>query len=227
MNRPLLILGTGGKVYELLDIIEAINAITPTWKVVGFLDDARPPGSRHCDLGILGTLSDAYRFPQYTFVNAIGNEKNYAQLPEILGKTGLKPERFATLVHPAAAVSARVSLGHGVTINHGVTISGGVTIGNHVTFCPGCIVGHDTTIEEYSILAPGATISGFVHLGRSCYIGAGAMIRQDIAIGDRALVGMGAVVVRAVHSDSVVVGNPAHYLRSTFHSATTREASQV
>ena len=44
MTRPLVILGTGGRAYDLLDIVEAINAVTPTWEIVGFLDDAKPPG---------------------------------------------------------------------------------------------------------------------------------------------------------------------------------------
>ena len=44
MTRPLVILGTGGSAYDLLDIVEAINAIQPTWEPIGFLDDARPAG---------------------------------------------------------------------------------------------------------------------------------------------------------------------------------------
>lgn len=54
MRRPIVILGTGGKAHEFLDVIEAINALTPTWKVVGFLDDVRPHGTRHFDFEVLG-----------------------------------------------------------------------------------------------------------------------------------------------------------------------------
>jgi len=45
MSQALVILGTGGSAYDVLDIVEAINANRPTWRVAGFLDDARPKGS--------------------------------------------------------------------------------------------------------------------------------------------------------------------------------------
>lgn len=46
MTRPLVILGTGGSACDVLDIVGGLNAQTPTWELAGFLDDARPPGSR-------------------------------------------------------------------------------------------------------------------------------------------------------------------------------------
>jgi acetyltransferase-like isoleucine patch superfamily enzyme len=73
-------------------------------------------------------------------------------------------------------------------------------------------VGHDATIEDYSIVAPGAVISGFVHVQRNCYIGTRSVIRGHIRIGEGSLIGMGAVVVRDVAAGAVVVGNPARPL---------------
>src|SRR4051812_33313301 len=54
MSRPLLILGTGGSAHDVLDVVEAINAVAPTWGVAGFLDDNRPPGTRHLGLEVFG-----------------------------------------------------------------------------------------------------------------------------------------------------------------------------
>jgi sugar O-acyltransferase (sialic acid O-acetyltransferase NeuD family) len=209
MTRPLLILGTGGSAYDLLDVVEAINEARPTWEPVGFLDDTRPVGARHLDLEILGSLRDAKRFVDCSFVNVIGSEKSFRGLPEILGSTGLAPERFATLVHPAASVSSRARLGHGVVVNPGVVIGGGVSIGNHVMLCPGCIVGHESSIGDYSILAPGAVISGLVEVEPICYVGAKAAVRQRLKIGRGSLIGLGAVVVRSLPPASCAVGNPA------------------
>lgn len=208
-NSPLVILGTGGNAYDVLDVVEAINAASPTWAVAGFLDDARPPGSRHLGLEVLGPLHEAGRLVGHSFVNAIGSDRSFRRLPEILAATGLPSDRFATLVHPDASVSARARLGRGVAVNHGVTVGGGARIGDHVTLCPGSIVGHDATIEDYTLVAPGAVISGSVHVRRGCYIGARAVIRQQLRIGEGSLVGMGAVVVREVAAGAVVVGNPA------------------
>jgi sugar O-acyltransferase (sialic acid O-acetyltransferase NeuD family) len=210
--HPLIILGTGGSAYDALDIVEAINAVSPTWKVAGFLDDARPVGSEHLGLPILGRLADAVQFADARFLNVIGSDTSYRRRPEIIDSTGLSAERFATLVHPGAGVSSRAKLGRGVCVNHGVSVAGGVVIGDHVCLGPGVIVGHDSVIEEYALLAPGAVVSGFVSVGRSAYIGAASSVRQKVKIGERALVGMGAVVLHDVPAHSIVVGNPARLL---------------
>ena len=51
-------------------------------------------------------------------------------------------DRFATLVHPSAGVSARARLGRGVCVNYGASVAGNVTIGDHASVGPGCVVGH-------------------------------------------------------------------------------------
>ncbi len=214
--QPLIIVGTGGNAYDVLDVVEAINACLPTWRVVGFLDDARPVGSRHLTREILGGLRDARRiaaedglWPTALFINVIGSHRNHERRADILARTGLLAEQFATLIHPGAAVSARARIGRGCCINFGASVSGAATIGDQVWVGPGCIVGHDSMLEPYALMAPRATISGFVRLGASCYIGTCAVIRQNVRIGERALVGMGAVVLEDVAPDSVMIGNPA------------------
>ncbi len=213
MIRPLMILGTGGGAHDVLDVIEAINACRPTWKVVGFLDDARPTGSRHLGLEVVGTLREARQHGHCSFVNAIGGDQSFRSLPEILASTGLSIDRFATLIHPEASVSHRARLGRGVVVNYGVAIGGAAVVGDWITLGPGSIVGHNALIRDHSILAPGVILSGSVVVDRNCYIGARAVIRQGIRVGERALVGMGAVVVREVDSGATVVGNPARVLR--------------
>ena len=212
MTRPLLILGTGGGAHDVLDVIDAINACRPTWEVAGFLDDARPKGVRHLGVEVLGPLPDARRHADCCFVNAIGGDRSYRSLPEILASTGLGVDRFATLIHPGASVSHRARLGRGVLVNHGVAVGGGAVVGDCITLGPGSIVGHDCVVGDHSVLAPGAVLSGLVVVDRNCYIGARAVIRQGLRIGERALVGMGAVVVRDVDPGSSVVGNPARPL---------------
>ena len=210
--KRLVILGTGGNAYDLLDIVEAINALTPTWEVAGFLDDKRERGSRYLGIEVLGTLREAVRQEGSVFVNAIGSDQSFRYRPEILAGTGLRREQFATLVHPAAGVSSRARLGHGVSVNYGVSVAGNVTIGDHVLLGPACVVGHDSVIEDFTMLAPASVVSGFVQVGVASYIGASAVLRQRVRVGARALIGMGAVVLKDVAEGTVVVGNPARPL---------------
>jgi sugar O-acyltransferase (sialic acid O-acetyltransferase NeuD family) len=213
MTQPLIILGTGGSAFDVLDVIEAINAQAPRWEVAGFLDDSRSQGSRYLGFDVLGRLSDALRFSDHFFINVIGSDQSYRRRPEILASTGLTADRFATLVHPTATVSSRAQLGRGVYVNHGVSVGGGVRVGDQVCLGPGCIVGHETVIEAFTLLAPGAIVSGRVHIGNACYVGAGAMVRQNLHVGEQALIGMGAVVLHDVAPGCIVVGNPARILR--------------
>lgn len=216
-QRPLLILGTAGNSLDVLDIVEALNTRVMQWRVAGFLDDREPAGATVCGLPVLGRLEDAARLAATLdgalFVNAIGSERTHLARPAILARTGLPPASFATLVHPAASVSAWASLGHGCCIGFGASIAGRVQMGDHVWIGPGCIVGHDSVIGSFSLMAPGATVSGFVRVGSGCYLGSGATVRQRVTVGEGALVGLGAVVLRDVAQGTVVVGNPARELR--------------
>jgi sugar O-acyltransferase (sialic acid O-acetyltransferase NeuD family) len=212
VTRPLIILGTGGGAYDVLDTVAALNARSPAWELAGFLDDARPASGVYLGLPVLGPLRDAGRFAGHAFVNVIGSDRSYRQRPAVVAGTGLPPERFATLVHPAASVSAFARLGRGVCVHFGVSVGGGAVVGDHVCLSPGSIVGHDATLGEYTLVAPGAVLSGFVRTGRCCYVGARAVVRQDLRVGDGALVGMGAVVVRDVEAGSRVAGNPGRPL---------------
>ncbi|WP_231749951.1 LbetaH domain-containing protein [Tautonia plasticadhaerens] len=193
----------------MLDAVQALNAVRPTFEPIGFLDDVRPSGTEHLGLSVLGPLTDAARFSEALLINAIGSDQSYARRPAIVASTGLPPDRFATIVHPGASVSSHARLGCGVLIAFGASVGGGATVGDHATLCPLAIVGHDATIGPHALLAPGAIVSGHARLGEACYVGAGATVRQLLIIGAAALVGMGAVVTRDVAERAVVWGSPA------------------
>ena len=212
MSRSLIILGTSGNAYDLLDIVEAVNLQSRTWKVAGFLDDGRERGSRYLGLPVLGGIADAASLDECWFINAIGSDSTFRRRPAIVERCGVALQRFATLVHPGASVSARARLGFGVCVSFGASVAGGVTVGNHVSIAPLAVVGHDTMIDDHAVLAPSTTVSGFARIGHSCYLGAKSSIRQRICVGDEALIGMGAVVVRDVPVRATVVGNPARPL---------------
>jgi sugar O-acyltransferase (sialic acid O-acetyltransferase NeuD family) len=206
----LVILGAGGTGLDALDCVDAINAISPRYRCVGFLDDdLRKQVNGFAGLPVLGSLSDAPKWRQARFVNALGGPGSFRQRPATLKRAGITDEGFETLVHPAAVVSSRAELGRGILVYPHVTVGPNVHIGHHVQILANVVANHDVRIGDWTIIASGAAISGRVRLGSCCYIGTGAVLKEDLVVGDGALVGMGAVVTRDVAPSITVIGNPA------------------
>jgi sugar O-acyltransferase (sialic acid O-acetyltransferase NeuD family) len=211
-QTDLILLGAGGNVHDVLDIVDALYVDGSKVNILGVLDDHRARGEQHLGLEVLGGLASCSEFPGARFMSTIHNERVYRRHPQILARLGLSHDRFATLIHPGAGVSRRAEVGRGVYICDGASIAGGVVIGDHVSIGPHVIVGHDTRIEGHSVIAAGALLAGGVSVGPACYVGSSACVRTDVVVGCEALVGMGAVVVHDVPAGYVVVGNPAHPL---------------
>ena len=75
------------------------------------------------------------------------------------------------------------------------------------------MISHGDVIGDFTIVNAGVCLGGDVRVGRCCYLGARSAVRQDISIGDNGQLGMGSVVIKDVAADTVVVGNPARFLK--------------
>lgn len=122
----------------------------------------------------------------------------------------------------------------GAIIGKNCVIGEGVHIGNNV------VIGDNCKIQNHSILYEGVTLGNNVFIGPNvvttndiepistgdwksrfrktifednCSIGANSTIICGVTVESCALVGAGSVVTRDVKKNTVVVGNPAKYLR--------------
>ncbi|WP_456599835.1 PglD-related sugar-binding protein [Blastococcus sp. SYSU DS0616] len=112
-GRPpeLAIIGTGGHGRELLDIVTAINSITPTWTFVGFLGRRRPdpsllPQRAATWLGPVSALADM----DVRYIVGIGDSTARADVDRLASGWRREP---ATRVHPRASVGSDVESGSG------------------------------------------------------------------------------------------------------------------
>lgn len=215
----IIILGTGGNCIDILDTILDINDAGHDciFECIGFLDDNEQSwGKDFFGVPVLGPLASVCQYKDCFFVNGIGSELNFWKKRDIIASLGLPPEMFKTIVHPSASVSRMSSLGYGTVVLQNVTIASNVKIGNHVIILPNTVVSHDDIIEDYTCIAGGVCISGGVNIGDSCYIGTNSSIKSKVIIGSHCLIGMGSVVLNSIEKNSVVIGNPARFLRNTF-----------
>ena len=132
----------------------------------------------------------------------------------IVGELGLPAARYATIVHPTAAISVSSSIGPGSVLLAHVALTTAVRVGGHVAIMPQVVLTHDDVVEDFATLASGVRLGGSVHVGRAAYLGAGALVREGCSVGAGALVGMGAVVTRDIPAYEVWAGVPARYLRA-------------
>lgn len=213
MSRsPIVILSAGGTGLDMLDFIDDLNAEAERFELIGFLDDnpALQAGSV-AGYPILGPLDRAAALPPAVrFIDALGSPRSYRARPGVIDRLGLTPDRFASLVHPAARVSRRAELGPGSLLYPLVSVNAGVRLGAHSIVLANSSLNHHVTLGDYTIVTSNVAVSGHVQIGRCCYIGTGSCLMQGISIGDGALIGMGSVVRHNVPNQAVAYGNPAH-----------------
>ncbi len=205
--RELVIVGAGGHGRETLDIVEAVNAVAPTWAFRGFVDDGPSSAERIERRGavLLGAV-DHLRSHPTCYVLGIGASQTRARLDERLSGWGAEA---VTLVHPHATLGADNRIGEGVLVAAGARVTTNVTLGRHVHLNVNAVVSHDCSVGDHATLSPGAHVNGEVTLGRRTFLGTGAIVLPGVVVGDDACVGAGAVVTRDVAPRAVVRGVPA------------------
>ena len=215
---PLVIIGTGGHGREALDIVEAINARSPTFEFLGFVDEQRgnellvaARGARI--IGALESLRERDRAIRY--VIGIGSGDIRRRIDQQLSDHGFEP---ATLVHPDATIGAVVTLGAGVVVAAGARITTNVTLGRHAHVNVNASVSHDCRIADYVTVSPGVTVSGTVSIGEGTLMGAGSTVIQNRTIGAWVTVGAGAVVVTDLADGVTAVGVPARPRRTAIET---------
>ncbi|WP_139906067.1 acetyltransferase [Clostridium thermarum] len=209
--KDILIVGAGGVGKETALLIEQINEVKPTWRLLGFLDDNKSlQGTEINGYKVLGSIDEIESFSNVYAVCAIASYNVKKKIVEKLSKTNIS---FAAIVHPSISIHRTCSIGEDVIIYSGVTMTSNVKIGNHVILSPGCGIGHEAVIEDYSSILWDVNISGNVHIGTGCFLGTGSTVIQNIRLGREAIIGAGAVVIKDVPEGCTAVGVPARIVK--------------
>lgn len=205
--QDLIILGTGVHAAEMAEIVERLNAVRPTWNLLGHI--AGKPDEAKGELNsnpILGTIEALADHPKASVVP--DNEFPRGKLDD------LPRERVVNLIDPSAAVSRSAEIGVGCVVYPSCFIGYRARLGDFVFMLSAAIVNHDDVIEDRVVFASGAKLAGVVHVEADAYLGQACTVRQCLRLGRKCLIGTGAVVVKDVEPNAVMIGNPARKLRT-------------
>lgn len=210
--KDLIIIGAGALGRETAWLSERINAVSPSWNLLGFLDDnPKIQGGSVHGYPVLGDIGAAKGFHDARFVCAIGAARVRRRIVAWLD--AMMTPAYATLMDPTVILSARVSIGDGCVLIAGSVITVDIEIGKHVVVHMNCTIGHDAVLHDYVTMYPSVNVSGAVNIGEAAELGTGVQIIQGKTIGAETIVGAGAVVVRDLPAKCTAVGNPARPIK--------------
>ncbi len=211
-KQPIAIIGAGGFGREVYQLIQDINQASPSWEVIGFIDDnPELAGQTIYDVPVLGGLDWLKEHGDTTqVVLAIGSpQAKQAMIKELAPYQLIYPN----LIHPRAILGDDVKFGVGNIITAGVILTVNIQMGNYISIHPNATVGHDTHLGDYTTILPNASIAGNVILRDGVMVGANATIIQQLEVAKGTIVGAGATVIRSIPETCTVVGTPAEPLR--------------
>lgn len=213
MTDSVVIVGAGGFGREVIDVVDAISAVsgTPPYRVIGVVDDN--PTNQNLDrlrargVRFLGAVDELLASAEPAFYSVgIGSPAVRQRIAARFDSAGW---HGATLVHPAATTGFGVSFGAGSVVCAGVRLTNNIQVGQHVHLNLNATVGHDSVIGDFVSINPLASISGDVAIGDYALIGVAGVILQGRTIGSGAVVGGSACVVTDVETGVTVTGVPA------------------
>ena len=195
--QRMVIIGAGGFGREAAWVIERINAVVPTFEMLGFCDDAADKNEGFCGvyplLGSTGKIKA--QFGEVGFFCAIGNNRVRRDVMANACAQGLEP---VSVIDTTAVIAPGVRIGRGSFVGIGSVVSVGAVIGEGVIVNHQVCVGHDVTVGSFAQLCPGVCVSGGCEIGEGALFGtlSGAIPLKRVGVW--ATVGAGVTTLRDV-----------------------------
>lgn len=211
--KDLVIFGAGNFGREVAQLVTDINTNRSEWNLLGYIDETiEKQGKTINDYIVLGDIDWLKKNKKHPLwiVCAVGNPKDKFR---ILGNLASCNIRYANLIHPSASLNKYVELGVGNIICWNSFLSVNTKLGNYVCINPGCTIGHDTVIEDYSSLYWNVTLAGNVKINQGCEIGSKTVIIPQKTLGKWSIIGAGAVVTKNIPENCLALGVPARPIR--------------
>jgi sugar O-acyltransferase (sialic acid O-acetyltransferase NeuD family) len=211
--EELAIYGFGGFGREIASIIERINDVSPSWRIMGFFDDGVAVDTANRYGKVLGGMNELNNWPyKINVVMAIADPEI---LQRLVGKIKNPHICFPNIIAPTVLFFDydTVHLGRGNVICHSCRISCDVSLGDFNLLNGGVSLGHDVKLEDFNVMQPEVRISGQTSIGNANFFGVRSLALQGLKIGNHTRIGSSSVIMRNTQDGMTYFGNPAKILK--------------
>lgn len=199
----LVIYCAGGLGKEILELARSISR----WDAIVFVDDVIDQKEyRGCGVYRFDKIADFTDTVE--FIIASGEPAGRKALYEKIKTAGYP---MATLVSPYTSILPGAKIGEGCIL-YDCGISADVQVKENVLVNARVITGHDVQVGAHSVVSANCFLGGYTTLEECVYMAPGSMVKDRIHVGKQAIISLGAVVLRNVHANAIMVGNPARHL---------------
>ena len=201
MNKPIIIIGTGGFAREVAGLLLDMG-LGEEWVAFVERDEVWKQGQ------IFGKpIWKESTINPHNFRLVVGvskpdvREKIVSRLP-----IGID---YPTLIHPSAICSPWVEMGIGTILCAGCILTTEIKLGKHVQLNLNTTIGHNVQLGNFVTTAPAVNISGDCRIGDQVYLGTQAATKQGIHLANGVTLGMGAMAVKDLKEPGTYIGVPA------------------
>lgn len=194
------------KVYDLLELIRLIDFLKMQFTEKTF--------KGNCE--IMAQINKCSNMlDKYNKIPNSNTEKADKMIRKILGSVGENPN----IRRPFNCDKGiAIEVGNNFFANSNVRIldEGKVIFGDDCKLAPNVIISNIGHAFDRDMRKNAYYTTSTIYVGNNVWIGAGSIILQGVKIGDNAIIGAGSVVTNDVMPNTIVVGNPARFLRFIF-----------
>ncbi len=211
MDKPVMILGTGGIGRAALEIFQTNGVV-----VYGFLDDDEKEHGKEIDtVPVLGKTDDDGYLKLIgkkceAFIAADENSYRHSLVELLQERRKMQP---VNAVHETSVIAKSAFIGHGNFINQHAKIGAGAEVGSHCILHSGALLDFNVKLGDFVQIGAGAVVGSGVTIEEGAFIGSGVTVVSGVTIGKNARVGAGSVVISDVKAKETVFGNPAQPIK--------------